>query len=294
MPALAVGHRADVVRPAAACAAIAGLLTGPSRTARVLGASPAAVYLTAPDPTAEADAADGAAVVVALVTVDAVRLPCALVLPERADAAGLPPPGYAARAAVGEGAVVLGHTVVRVARWWRPPIPRPPRRVAVELRDRDPFGHLPATIRARAGNLGDALAADDRQGTRTAADRLLGLGPGLTPAGDDILAGLLTAAGLAPASRGALADLAGHVRRVAARRTTTLSAALLLAAADRTGCPELVGFVDAVGGYGEPEPAYARLARIGHTSGRDLAAGVLTATRLADRRASRQRRREPA
>jgi hypothetical protein len=65
---------------------------------------------------------------------------------------------------------------------------------------------------------------------QSAICHLLGLGPGLTPAGDDWLAGWLLAQHLAPDLTG-LRDLSGLITKAAATHTTTLSRAFLACAA---------------------------------------------------------------
>jgi hypothetical protein len=138
--------------------------------------------------------------------------------------------------------------------------------------------HISQSTASATAALEAALTAGDAAAACAAADRLLGLGPGLTPSGDDVLAGLLVAAALLPRP---IDQLATHVAERAGTATTALAASLLCAAARGEACPELVAFVDALGGHGAVGPAYRRLARIGHTSGRDMAAGVLVASRVA-------------
>jgi hypothetical protein len=65
---------------------------------------------------------------------------------------------------------------------------------------------------------------------QSAICNLCGLGPGLTPAGDDWLAGWLLAQYLVPDRQG-LADLSDLIVEIAADRTTTLSRAFLACAA---------------------------------------------------------------
>jgi hypothetical protein len=115
---------------------------------------------------------------------------------------------------------------------------------------------------------------------------LLGRGPGLTPAGDDVLMGLLAALhwqvrlGALPAAP--VAHLSATVRTAAPTQTTRLStrllahaaAGILYAPALALGTALLAGDPAAV-----PAPAH-RLFTIGHTSGADLAFGLLLGTRL--------------
>lgn len=100
--------------------------------------------------------------------------------------------------------------------------------------------------------------------------RLIGRGPGLTPSGDDVLAGallVLHGAGLDP-------GLVGAVRALA-HRTTDLSASLLLAAADGYAAPAVRAHVTAAlrGDRPAAEAARREVERFGHWSGPDLLAG---------------------
>jgi len=98
---------------------------------------------------------------------------------------------------------------------------------------------------------------------------LLGCGPGLTPAGDDVLAGFLlgaTAFGLESS------HMRAAIAAMAADRTTALSAALLRHAA-RGECISEVAAVLA-----DPTGStLGELLRVGHTSGAALAIGLAAA-----------------
>lgn len=127
-------------------------------------------------------------------------------------------------------------------------------------------------------------AAENDRGPGLA--RLLGLGPGLTPLGDDWLAGWLLRRRLPPRGATASVDLPGHdspdmittyLVEGAAQRTTRLSRAWLRAAA--------LGWVDApwnqllhalaTGVAEEIDRAAARILRHGATSGYAMLAGFL-------------------
>jgi hypothetical protein len=129
----------------------------------------------------------------------------------------------------------------RVGRWWQPPRPtgRTPR-FAVS-RPLDPM-------------------------------TLVGRGPGLTPAGDDEVAGALVAAHAVGDAR---LDRWRSATRHAllARRTTAVSRGLLHHALDGWATPELAAYVDEAC-TGVTGPALARLLAVGHSSGRALADGV--------------------
>jgi hypothetical protein len=101
---------------------------------------------------------------------------------------------------------------------------------------------------------------------------LVGRGPGLTPSGDDVLAGALVAAHATSDPRlGRWRVETREALRV--RRTTAVSRGLLHHALDGYATPELADFlVEACSGG--PGPATARLLAVGHGSGAALAAGV--------------------
>lgn len=246
-------HEVDQV-PAVASRALAALLAGPTQPVSVLGTPNGAVYLRA---------ASGQ--LVAVVDPGVPRLPMAMVLGADASFARLVP------AAVGGGRLRLGDVEVYAVRWWDPrPVLAP---VAPDVL----AGNLDRLARLMTGPvevpqaLADAVRHGDPVGAGRAARGLVGLGPGLTPAGDDVLVGLLSALSL-------LSGPPAMVRAVlaaAAGRTTELSLALLRhAAAGR--CIDRVGDVlRALCGHGAVEPAHRRLAAVGHSSGPALALGIL-------------------
>jgi hypothetical protein len=135
--------------------------------------------------------------------------------------------------------------------------------------------------RGAAQALSSALRAGNSQAMVTAATALFGLGPGLTPSGDDYLCGALFATHLlatveAKASL-SLAALRALIAGAAWTHTNRISAALLRDAAEGLGfvalhavCGELAG--------GDEKAAFAaacRLAAIGHSSGWDMLTGLL-------------------
>jgi hypothetical protein len=140
----------------------------------------------------------------------------------------------------------------------------------------------PRDVAALAGWLAARVAVPEVT-LAGAAGSLLGRGPGLTPEGDDVLAG--AAAGLRALAPGAGADparveaaVAGLVPPGAAARTGALSATLLgLAAAG--GAPEPAHRLLAGPTPGARERALADLARLGGSTGRAIAAGIGLAAR---------------
>ncbi|HYN68063.1 MAG TPA: DUF2877 domain-containing protein [Ornithinibacter sp.] len=106
---------------------------------------------------------------------------------------------------------------------------------------------------------------------------MVGRGAGLTPSGDDALAGALLVTHALGAGR-ALADAV----RARLRSTTAVSAALLDAAADGYGARPVVALVDAVvaSRADAVRRALPAVLAIGHTSGADTVAGIRAALEL--------------
>lgn len=129
------------------------------------------------------------------------------------------------------------------------------------------------TARAAAADLAAGRAGDATR-LEAAARRLAGLGGGLTPAGDDYLAGAMLRAWLDGPEPDAFCR---PVVAAAAPRTTLLSAALLRAAA-RGECSAPWHRVLAALESGAPlPPAVDAILAHGHTSGADALAGFLGA-----------------
>ena len=219
------------------------LAAAPDGPRPVVHAGATALYL---------DLDGGPAGCLGLVAAPASRVPCALWsrLPDLTALNGLP-------VRVAGGTLVVGDQPVRVGRLVDVRLPRPePRR-----RRRRP---------ATCPDLPD-LPAD---GHLTPADvnRLVGRGPGLTPLGDDVLAGWLAVRAAAAAPDEAVGDA---VRR-SLPRTTSLSATLLDCALHGEALPELAAWVTARGTPAEDQAEDALLA-VGASSG----AGILAGARLA-------------
>jgi len=215
-----------------------------------------------------------------------------------------PPAGYAVCLAPGD-AVACDAEALRAAGWslrwagtplWEPVPPRPA--VAQRSGWLRTLAALDAALAERGGALAGglwaeplrrrclgltaALAAGEAAAAVAAAHSLVGLGPGSTPAGDDLLAGctaalvLYAAWGLLPAPLAPLGEALGAVCRAAAGRTTAIAAAELVAAA--TGAlvapaGQLMAAL-AAGDAAAVTGAAAALLPLGHTSGADIAQGI--------------------
>lgn len=112
----------------------------------------------------------------------------------------------------------------------------------------------------------DALVANEATSAVEAARRLAGLGPGLTPAGDDILVGAIYAL---RATRRADSDLPQRLADVAAPRTTRRSGEWLRAAAAGQPLGVWNDLLRGLAAFDRPKirSAHTRLRSQGHTSG---------------------------
>lgn len=252
--------------PAAVSERSAKVLAHRPRGATVLAVHPLAFYLridrSRPDPG-----------LLPVVAAGGLRLPNAVVLGSATPQVGWGvQPGD--RVVVGDGEIRLPGATIRRARVWRPVrVPTveqlPGVRVTGVLeRLASSQWVVPARHLATAALRGDSL--------EDAVGHTVGAGQGLTPSGDDVLCGLLLALRLAGAAD-ARRCLWSSVRpRLGS--TTTVSAALLIEAADGYAVPAVVRLATALAGGRGSEPEVATAARevraIGHSSGADLLAGL--------------------
>lgn len=176
---------------------------------------------------------------------------------------------------VGHGQVLARAAGLVVRRTWRPVrVPSavlPPPALALArsaLAARPPVADDLGPELARLARL---TAADPVDGP---AAELVGLGPGLTPAGDDVLCGLL----LGLRATGRDRDRCALERTVTPLlgRTTALSATLLQQAAAGYAVPPVVRLLQAWHGGAGPQLAGlgAEVAAVGHTSGPALLLGL--------------------
>ncbi|MGY1847161.1 MULTISPECIES: DUF2877 domain-containing protein [unclassified Blastococcus] len=278
--------------PAAASTAVADVLRGPVRPARVLLSLPAALYV-------QVAGERGLGEVVGVLTSDAARLPlgCVLFRPSNGrPLTGLP---AGAPAEVGAGRIVVGDLAVSASAWWDPRPRLPGGRPALlpegvrQLRTAlygEGVPHSAFTLPGLPTGPGGPLAAlrgavrrADLEAALRTATRLIGLGPGLTPAGDDVVAG--TIAGLVLLGHPAAERFAAGVCSLAGGRTTELSRALLRHAAAGQVSGEYAAVLRGLVGERPLGPAIGRLLATGATSGRAMALGLCTAIDLVDRTA---------
>ncbi len=196
-------------------------------------------------------------------------------------------------------------------RWLKPPadkvenllkqVPHPPGQCAEAH-----FGHIGCRLKSVAGPAVESAIVAFEQAWRggSVADlqlavcNLLGLGPGLTPAGDDWLAGWLLGQHLggdlrepADPSAGSGHALEDLIAEVAAERTTTLSRAFLECAAAGEADESWHELLDALAGEDANQQisksvnqrigeATARIMRHGVTSGAAMLAGFFSAVEM--------------
>jgi len=272
--------------------ALGRVVAGPVRPARMLAAFADAAYLSVDAP-------------VGVVTVTTSR---AIALPNAAVLRGATPPWRDGDAAwVGRGRIVVGPLTIEPVAWWSP-VPRLGRITPDELEAGiaavaalvpawpDPASPAASALATQGRRLATALSPGGARHPRVVggqrgelteiARRLVGLGGGLTPAGDDLLAATTAALRLLGAALGAPAAVATAGRLSAAvapwrGRTTAVSAALLAQAARGAVAEPAAATLRALAGRQKPATALDQLVAAGHTSGHDLAVGLLLGARLA-------------
>lgn len=129
----------------------------------------------------------------------------------------------------------------------------------------------------------EALALRNSTCVLAAAESLLGLGPGLTPSGDDFLAGFLGTALLAsPSAAWLLRSVGPEILDLAETRTTLLSRAFLTYALRGSLAPPVdalaAALLESTGRSAVLRAAQAACA-LGHTSGMDTVTGMVFALR---------------
>ena len=257
--------------PAAVSPLVLGAVAGPRRAARVLGVFPTCVYVGLGPHDA----------VLALLARDALLQPIGLRLPTWSpDVRWDVSPGD--EVDVGEGRVRLARADVVAARVQRlprvaPPPPGQPPHRAPDCALDCALDWPPEAQRSLAALAQDlAAAALTNQPVAPFLRSLVGAGRGLTPSGDDAIAGVVLA--LRAAGRLRAVDRVGSHLGPLLDRTTSVSAALLRAAVDGYAVPEVVALLAAPGPSPDPR-LLERVLAIGHSSGRDLLAGITGACR---------------
>jgi len=256
--------------PAAASVAVRPLLASGDAHGEVLGVSSHAVWIRVGDD------------VVVVSTRDATRLPIGVEIAVLAAADPFGSIEHRERVTVGPALIAFEGLTVEVVRWWdpRPTLaPTHPQELAARIRG------LPSSVPdVETQRLRLALSTWSPSELCSVAAALLGRGPGLTPEGDDYLAGALAATRTLGSTLGAeqalaMLDDAGPRLTVAARiRTTAFSAALIRCALRGEVAAPAAAFLRALAGRGDVLEAHRHLLSVGHSSGPALAAGIVLGT----------------
>ena len=198
---------------------VLGRVAGPQREARVLFSDPNALYV------------DLEGFCLGVLGARAVQVPCGV----RTQLPALTVVEVGSTALVEDGGVVFGDTEVLVTNIVDTTVPVLAPDVAALCGAR-----LTTLVEGRLEAARTQLPAEALQllegADPAAADALLGVGPGMSPVGDDVLAGWLAAA--VSSRHPALPVVRSAVALTASERTTPLSATLLGCAARGEGVPE--------------------------------------------------------
>ena len=117
-----------------------------------------------------------------------------------------------------------------------------------------------------------ALKEENLYGIRQPVSALLGLGPGLTPSGDDLLSGLLYGLRHGPARGTTICEaLSDTIRELAGEQTNAVSADYLSAIADDAPFDRMSA------AWVNPATGAAELMQIGNNSGGEMLLGLLCA-----------------
>lgn len=269
LPIPAVPNGPPAIVGAAASDWLRPLIIGAAQPVGVVGVSGPASYLRAADGTIIALEAAG----------DGALLPNAVTVGRTGSAVRVGTAGV-----VGGGMLRVAAHTMRVRRWWDPrprvgsvDVAHLRRRRLADLPHAIADGHAAFGMTAPIERLAAVARDGDADGLLPVVVELIGRGPGSTPAGDDVLAGLLaTLRVCAPTGSAAsrFADtLAAHVH-AGSGRTTALSATLLRCADAGAVVGAACRVLRMLTGDGPLHTAVVALERTGHTSGRDLLTGI--------------------
>lgn len=255
--------------PGVASTAIYGAVSAAGTEATVLGTSGHAVWLLIEDR------------VIVVTTSDSTRLPNGVQLAAGSSSDLFRMVHHGATVEIGHGRIMLEGLAVTITRWWDP---RPSLAVTSSSKLAEAVAGLPSEVPdIDSSALRAALVAGSPGGILLSAKALLGKGPGLTPEGDDYLAGALAATRLLAEVLGRdrttamIAGVSVPLAKLADARTTTFSASLLHSALRGQVAEPAGALLRAFTGRGEVAVSHRRLQQVGHSSGPALAAGMVLA-----------------
>ena len=257
--------------PGVASTAIYGLISAAGTEATVLGTSAHAVWLLVDDK------------VLVVSTSDSTRLPNGIQIAAGSSSDLFRMVHHGATVEVGHGRIMLEGLAVTISRWWDP---RPTLSATSPSTLADAIKGLPAEVPDIDGApLRSALVAGSAGGILHSARLLLGKGPGLTPEGDDYLAGALSGTRLLGEALGRdrtttlIAGVSVPLAKLAEARTTSFSASLIHSALRGQVAEPAGALLRALTGRGDIASCHQSLLRVGHSSGPALAAGMVLAAK---------------
>ncbi|MDF1594910.1 MAG: DUF2877 domain-containing protein [Acidimicrobiia bacterium] len=237
------------------------MLTGPVQAATLLGVSDHAAWMGTGDE--------------AIVVSDraAVRLPNALELAVEELGRWI---GSDDAVSVGDGMIRVGSLTAQARRWFDP---RPSLGRCEKSQLRTNLERLRLTIGPVDGSgLLEALTDEDAEAVLSSSLMLLGKGEGLTPEGDDVVAGALASHLLLGGALGRHLPYFERLIRplddLTRTRTTSFSGALIRHALRGRVALPFAQVLCALTGRGDLTSATNRLIAVGHSSGAALAAGL--------------------
>ena len=241
-----------------------GQVAGPRRVAKVLHAGRNAVYV------------DLEGTCLAVLAARAVQVPCGV----RTMLPALPQVGPGDEVVVLDRSVELPGCEVLVTDVVDTTVPVLAPASAAWGADRL-ARHAGSRLRSTRSAMPAGALAQLASGDPDSVTALLGLGPGLTPLGDDVLCGWLAAA--VARRHPALDELRSTVALHAAARTTTLSATLLGCASRGESVPDFRALLRGVASENGPavDQSADLVLRVGETSGEGLLLGALLALEAA-------------
>jgi hypothetical protein len=137
---------------------------------------------------------------------------------------------------------------------------------------------LSLRVSAPVRDLVAAASRNDVEGAIQAAQGMIGLGPGATPSGDDILTGFLAAlwsvADEEPSQLSFIRSFGDALMGIA-NKTNEISRTYLYHAAHGQFSSSLTSLVGAFAGFGNLEETARAAMRVGHSSGMDSVTGLL-------------------
>lgn len=128
--------------------------------------------------------------------------------------------------------------------------------------------------------LREAIKAKDYQGVRRSAQKLVGLGPGLTPSGDDVLSGLMTSLMLISQNlnicRGMVLEVNKNIISCVKGRTTLISQEFLMHARAGEANEPILALIEKIltGKPNEVEETTKHVLAMGEASGADVVLGI--------------------